>query len=165
MVLNLTDMTSEELYELIADAQTELGRRQTAGIFEQKIGALLDEGQAAGVIVEHQDGEEWQPVTGYHNVYRKNAVVTHNGKTWTSNIDFNAGEPGVSGWTEQVEEGEYLVWSQPQGYEDAYAPGVIVWHPNKGDQLYKNTHTAGNTWEPGTPHSQWEPYTPDGDES
>lgn len=160
--MDFTSMTDEELAQLQSDVGAELARRQTAGIFEQKISALLDEGQAAGVIVQHEDGEEWRPVTGYHDVYRKNAVVTHNGKTWTSNIDFNAGEPGVSGWTEQVEEGEYLVWKQPQGYEDAYAPGVIVWHPNKGDQLYKNTHTAGNTWEPGTPHSQWEPW--DGDQ-
>lgn len=34
-----------------------------------------------------------------------------------------------------------------------------------GDQLYKNVHTDNNAWEPGTPHSQWELYTPDGDES
>ena len=163
--MEFTGMTDEELYELIEAAQTELGRRQTTTVFEQKIGALLDEGQASGVIVQHEDGTPWEPVTGYHNVYRKGAVHTHNGKTWVSNIDFNAGEPGVSGWTEQVEEGEYLVWKQPGGYEDAYEPGVVLWHPDKGDQLYKNVHTAGNVWEPGTPGSQWEPYTPDGDKS
>ena len=34
------------------------------------------------------------------NPYRKGDKVTHNGKTWVSDIDNNVWEPGVSGWTE-----------------------------------------------------------------
>lgn len=34
------------------------------------------------------------------NPYRKGDKVTHNGKTWTSDIDNNVWEPGVYGWTE-----------------------------------------------------------------
>ena len=47
--------------------------------------------------------EEWpawsQPV-GAHDAYAKGAKVTHNGKKWTSDVDGNVWEPGVSQWTE-----------------------------------------------------------------
>lgn len=36
------------------------------------------------------------------NPYSKGDKVTHNGKTWTSDIDNNVWEPGVYGWTEVV---------------------------------------------------------------
>ena len=35
------------------------------------------------------------------NPYMQGDKVTHNGKTWMSNIDNNVWEPGVYGWTEQ----------------------------------------------------------------
>ena len=48
------------------------------------------------------DGEtipEWvQPDST--NTYSKGDRVTHNGKTWVSDIDINSWEPGVYGWTE-----------------------------------------------------------------
>ena len=34
------------------------------------------------------------------NPYMKDDKVTHNGKTWVSDIDNNVWEPGVYGWTE-----------------------------------------------------------------
>ena len=34
------------------------------------------------------------------NPYSKGDKVTHNGKTWTSDIDGNVWEPGVFGWSE-----------------------------------------------------------------
>ena len=36
------------------------------------------------------------------NPYSKGDKVTHNGKTWVSDIDNNVWEPGVYGWTEQA---------------------------------------------------------------
>lgn len=36
------------------------------------------------------------------NPYSKGDKVTHNGKTWISDIDNNVWEPGVYGWTEAV---------------------------------------------------------------
>lgn len=36
------------------------------------------------------------------NPYSKGDKVTHNGKTWTSDLDNNVWEPGVYGWTEVV---------------------------------------------------------------
>lgn len=35
------------------------------------------------------------------NPYMTGDKVTHNGKTWVSNVDGNVWEPGVYGWTEQ----------------------------------------------------------------
>lgn len=37
------------------------------------------------------------------NPYSAGDKVTHNGKTWVSDIDNNVWEPGVYGWTEQSE--------------------------------------------------------------
>ena len=34
------------------------------------------------------------------NTYSKGDQVTHNGKTWVSDIDINSWEPGVYGWSE-----------------------------------------------------------------
>lgn len=34
------------------------------------------------------------------NPYMKDDKVTHNGKTWTSDVDNNVWEPGVYGWSE-----------------------------------------------------------------
>lgn len=34
------------------------------------------------------------------NPYRKGDKVTHNGKTWISDVENNVWEPGVYGWTE-----------------------------------------------------------------
>lgn len=36
------------------------------------------------------------------NPYMKSDKVTHNGKTWVSDIDNNVWEPGVYGWSESV---------------------------------------------------------------
>ena len=37
------------------------------------------------------------------NPYSKGDKVTHNGKTWISDVDGNVWEPGVYGWTETAE--------------------------------------------------------------
>ena len=52
-------------------------------------------------VLPGQDGEigEWvQPDST--NPYMKGDRVTHNGKTWESDIDYNVYEPGVAGWSE-----------------------------------------------------------------
>lgn len=52
-------------------------------------------------VLGGQDGTvgEWsQP--GSTNPYMKGDTVTHNGATWTSDIDNNVWEPGVYGWTQ-----------------------------------------------------------------
>lgn len=42
---------------------------------------------------------EWEQ-PGSTNPYMAGDKVTHNGKTWVSDIDNNVWEPGVYGWTE-----------------------------------------------------------------
>lgn len=37
------------------------------------------------------------------NPYMRGDKVTHNGKTWVSNADYNVWEPGVYGWDEVTE--------------------------------------------------------------
>lgn len=53
-----------------------------------------------------QEWPEWIQPTGAHNAYAQGAKVSHNGKHWISDVDANVWEPGVYGWTENVEEGE-----------------------------------------------------------
>lgn len=163
--MDFSQMTDDDLYELIDDAQTELGKRQSQATFDAQIAEVVKAARGS-VIPDRGKGEPWEPVKGYQDVYFKDDETTHKGKTWLSNIDNNAGEPGVSGWREKVEDNDdgtpnYPVWQHNGGYEDNWEPGSIVWFPEEGDQLYKNVHTAGNAWEPGTPHSQWEPYDPE----
>lgn len=45
--------------------------------------------------------QEWEKVQpGINEPYNKGDKVTHNGKTWISDIDNNVWKPGVYGWTE-----------------------------------------------------------------
>lgn len=45
---------------------------------------------------------EWVQPTGTTDAYRKCDQVRHVEKIWTSDIDGNAWEPGVYGWTETL---------------------------------------------------------------
>lgn len=158
MTIDYTDYTEDELFDIIEGAKTEVARRQSKSAFDSAIAKVI-RGARGEVIPEKGVGEDWEPVTSYEDVYLKGDRVRHNGTRWTSNIDNNAGEPGVSGWAEDPEPDEdgnprYPVWTGG-GYENAYEPGAIVWHPDEGDQLYRNDHTDKNGWEPGTPGSQW----------
>ena len=44
----------------------------------------------------------WKQPLGAHDAYKKNDIVSHNSKTWTSDVDNNVWEPGVYGWLEQL---------------------------------------------------------------
>ena len=46
------------------------------------------------------EAQPWKQPTGGHDAYKKGDKVTHNGKTWVSNVDANVWEPGVYGWEE-----------------------------------------------------------------
>lgn len=43
---------------------------------------------------------EWKQPGGSHDAYSKGDKVSHNEKHWISDIDANAYEPGVYGWSE-----------------------------------------------------------------
>ena len=77
------------------------------------------------VLQDHVSQEEWTPTAAASlfakvlipddnvipeweqpdstNPYMAGDTVTHNGKTWTSDVDNNVWEPGVYGWTEVTE--------------------------------------------------------------
>lgn len=77
------------------------------------------------VLQDHVSQEEWTPTAAASlfakvlipdesvipeweqpdstNPYMTGDTVTHNGKTWTSDVDNNVWEPGVYGWTEVSE--------------------------------------------------------------
>ena len=42
----------------------------------------------------------WTQPLGATDAYMKGDMVSHNDKTWTSDIYNNVWEPGVNGWTE-----------------------------------------------------------------
>lgn len=54
------------------------------------------------LIVDPSVIPEWEQPDST-NPYSKGDKVTHNGKTWVSDIDGNVWEPGVYGWTEAEE--------------------------------------------------------------
>lgn len=45
----------------------------------------------------------WVQPLGATDAYMTGDKVTHNGKTWISDIDTNTWEPGVHGWSEVTE--------------------------------------------------------------
>lgn len=47
-----------------------------------------------------EEWPEWSQPIGAHDAYSAGAKVSHDGKHWTSDLDGNVWEPGVSGWTE-----------------------------------------------------------------
>ena len=56
----------------------------------------------AKVLIPDPDAiPEWEQPDST-NPYMRGDKVTHNGKTWVSDIDNNVWEPGVYGWSEEV---------------------------------------------------------------
>lgn len=47
-----------------------------------------------------EEWPEWKQPSGAHDAYQKGDKVSHNDKHWISDIDANAYEPGVYGWSE-----------------------------------------------------------------
>ena len=92
------------------------GRHYTAG------SRVRDEGILYAVLQEHDSQPDWAPAAApalfakvlipdpdvipewvqpdSTNPYMTGNRVTHNGKTWESQIDNNVWEPGVYGWAE-----------------------------------------------------------------
>lgn len=112
----IDDVTATERYTLFLSWEPNI--RYTAGQLRRYNGILYrcvqahtsQEGwepdQAASLWTATNDpAEEWpdwsQPL-GAHDAYAAGAKVRHQGKHWTSDVDGNVWEPGVSGWTEAV---------------------------------------------------------------
>ena len=84
---------NDVLYSVLMDhtSQTDWTPDVTPSLFAKVL--IPDE----TVIPEWEQPESTNP-------YMEGDKVTHNGKTWVSDIDNNVWEPGVYGWTEVNEE-------------------------------------------------------------
>ena len=83
---------------------------------------VLRDGTLYKVLMDHTSQETWTPENSPSlfakvlipggipawvqpdstNTYMTGDKVTHNGKTWVSDIDYNSYEPGVYGWSEVI---------------------------------------------------------------
>ena len=158
MAIDFENMTTEQIYELIEAAQTELGRRQTAEAFEQQVNELYESARASGAITAPEQGEQWKQPTHAGDAYAKGDVVTHDGVQWVSTVTPNVWIPGQSGWHRKPEDdpetGEPGIpeWVRPSGAHDAYAQGDRVTY---NGTTYESVHPTANTWAPD--EYGWEP--------
>lgn len=166
--MDFTDMTDEELYELIEAAQTELGKRQTRDVFDRELAEVVQKMRAAGVAETPEVGEEWQA----GHVYSLDDIVTEAGERYLSLHPYNSWRPGDTSnpvhWTlwkllAEPDTGDsgYELWS---GLGVEYAAGDV--HEHDG-QVYEalQSHTSQPDWAPGVAHSLWKLVaTENGDE-
>ena len=156
--MDFTDMTDEQLYELIDDANTELGRRQTRDVFDRELAEVVQKGRESGVIETPEVGGEWQA----GHVYSLGDVTTRNGKRYESLHPYNVWTPGDESnpvhWTlwkllEEPEEGEtgYILWS---GLGVKYEAGDVHEHDGQVWEALQS-HTSQPDWAPGIAHSLW----------
>lgn len=158
MSIDLTDMTNEELYTLIDDAQTELGKRQTRDVFDRELAEVVQKMRAAGVSEKPEAGEEWQA----GHLYSLGDVTTRNGQRYESLHPYNVWVPGDESnpvhWTlwkllAEPETGDsgYELWS---GLGVKYEAGDKHEHDGQVWEALQ-AHTSQPGWDPGVAHSLW----------
>ena len=158
MSIDLTDMTDEQLYELIEAAQTELGKRQTRDVFDRELAEVVQKGRESGVIETPEVGEEYDP----SKVYSLGDVTTRDGQRYESLHPYNVWTPGDESnpvhWTlwkllTEPETGEtgYELWS---GLGVKYAAGDVHEHDGQVWEALQ-AHTSQPDWAPGIAHSLW----------
>ena len=118
--MNLDDSSAMEIADLYEP--WEVSKTYDVGKVV-KYGVNADgETQLYSVVQKHTSQDDWKPDTtpalykaigfnpsgipiwtqplGSHDAYQSGDIVSHNNKTWKSNIDNNVWEPGVYGWSE-----------------------------------------------------------------
>ena len=155
--MDFTDMTDEQLYELIDDAQTELGKRQTRDVFDRELAEVVKKGRESGIIETPEVGEEWKQPSGAHDAYAHGDIVEYDGQRWVSTVTPNVWAPTVSGWRQMVEddpetgEPQYPEYQQPTGVHDGYQTGErVLW---QGD-VYEAVQD-GVVWSPSDYPAAW----------
>lgn len=92
----------------------------------------------------------WKQPLGAVDAYRMDETVLYKGRVYRSDIDANVWEPGVSGWTEVIEDTtpEEPIpvedWAQPES-TNPYQYKDVVYH--KGKEW--RSDAENNVWEPG----------------
>jgi hypothetical protein len=146
--LDLTGFTNDELDVLINDVYLEKTRRATLTSIPDSIDILNRNYLAAEGTVP---GQEWRQPIGAYDAYPLDWVVLHGGKTWTSTVAWNVGEPGVSSWREVVPEGAPPPeWTQPDS-TNPYMKGARVTFEGA---VYTST-IDNNVWSPAGYPAGW----------
>lgn len=156
--MDFTDMTDDELYTLIDDAQTELGKRQTRDVFDRELAEVVKKGRESGLIETPEVGEEWQA----GHVYSLGDVTKRDGQRYESLHPYNVWTPGDTSnpvhWTlwkllAEPETGDsgHELWS---GLGVKYAAGDVHEHDGQVWEALQ-AHTSQPDWAPGVAHSLW----------
>lgn len=155
--MDVEALTGDELRALYIQVTAEMQRRDALAKAAAEMERAADDvAKAAGVTRPAGEGEAWVQPTGAHDAYRKDATVTHGGKTWVATSDWNVWEPGVSGWREIVPDGAGPgEWVQPTGAHDAYMKGDRVRFEGA---IYESV-IEGNVWSPSGYPAGWRRVT------
>lgn len=151
---DISGLTQDELMELINQANVLYSQKVREAADRERVIAeqqkALVEATAALATAAHEDGAPWAEPQGVHNSYMKEKIVTHDGKTWISLIDFNAHAPGLSGWREVPATPDAIpAWVQPAGSHDAYDIGDKVTYDGKTWICILGDASGKNSWKPG----------------
>lgn len=178
MELDLEQMTDEELYALVEDAQTELGKRQTETVFEHQVEDVYLSARESGAVPTPVPGDQWREPGSALEAYVRGDVTTDNGKYFVSLRTPNMKRPSTGGgmmtmsasstsasgpeWWQEVDPDD-LPTNEPEQAEDQYADVPEYEAPAEGE-----THTAGDTVRfkgaiyEATRDTKWSPsYDPD----
>lgn len=150
--MDYTTMTDQQLVDMVDGAQEEIVRRQNVEAVNRDVAAVLRQARANGAAETPTPGDPWKQPTGAHDAYMAGDVVTDNGKTWESTVDYNVWSPNVSGWRERPADGGVPEYVQPTGAHDAYNTGELVTF--SGD-VYKALQD-GLVWSPADYPQGWE---------
>lgn len=150
-MIDYSDKSEDDLWEIEVSLNFEKDRRRTIVDLPQKIAAEIETYQN---LTKLGSGEMWKKPSGAHDAYPDQARVTNNNKVWISLMPNNVFEPGVTGWREEVAEGEYAEWIQPLGAHDAYKKDDVVRHEGS----YWISNIENNVYPPGS--FGWSPFEP-----
>ena len=99
------------------------------------------------------DGIELFPIWAADTAYALNERIRYGGKLYKC-VQAHTSQTGweppnvLALWTEVAKPGEFPVWKQPTGAQDAYAKDDKVWYPEKDTDLYISLIDA-NVYQPG----------------
>lgn len=141
-LVDFSPFDDDQMRLLAAQVRTEVDRRAQV----ERAPQIMQDMLVAKQSELGEPGDPWVKPTHALNSYPYGWLVTHEGKTWLSTTPGNVHEPGVSGWREQVPEGQPPpAWDKPSGAHDAYMIGERVTH---NGQVWFCT-IDGNGHEPG----------------
>lgn len=180
-MIDLTEMTDEQLLALAKAAEDQVAQRQTAQVFEAQVEELYLSARSSGAIPTPEPGEQWQEPLSAHDAYVRGDVTTDNGKYFVSLRTPNMKRPSTSGggmmtmsatssssagpeWWQEVDPDDLPANEPAEETEaDQYADVPDYEAPKEGD-----THKAGDTVRfkgaiyEATRDTKWSPsYDPD----